>query len=65
MQHVRQAVEQKYPRRLPALARRCGWNQKKVWRVLYDRQSVNLPELVTLCTALGLPLSQLLQQAGA
>lgn len=65
MQQVRQVAEAKYPRRLPVLAKRCGWSQKKVWRVLYDRQAVKLAELVTLCTALGLPLSQLLQQAGA
>lgn len=65
MQQLRKVVEQKYPRRLPALARRCGWSPKKVWRVLNERQAVKLAELVTLCTALGLPLSTLLQQAGA
>lgn len=65
MQQVRQVAEEKYPRRLPLLARRCGWTKSKAWRVLYDSQTVRLAELVTLCTALGLPLSQLLHSAGA
>lgn len=65
MQQVRQVAEAKYSRRLPVLAKRCGWNKLKLWRVLYDGQQVRLAELVTLCTALGLPLSQLLHSAGA
>lgn len=65
MKQVRQVVEVKYKRRLPVLARKLEWDKGKLWRVLYEGQSVRFGELITLCMALGLPLSQLLQQAGA
>lgn len=65
MQQVRQVVEEKYPRRLAVLAKRCGWDKYKLRRLLYEGQPVRFGELVTLCVTLGLPLSQLLQQVGA
>lgn len=65
MKRVRQVVAEKYPRKLPVLARKLGWDKGKLWRMLYEGKSVRFGELVTLCMVLGLPLSTLLHQVGA
>lgn len=65
LDQLRQEADKKYKRRLKVLARRCGMERAKLWRILNGEQSARLPELLTLCTALSVPLSQVLRAAGA
>lgn len=62
---LREEAERKYPRKLGVLARRLQWSRAKLSKILAGEQAAKLPELLTLCTLLGVPLSQLLRAAGA
>lgn len=62
---LKEEAERKYPRKLGVLARRLRWDKSKLSRILTGEQAAKLPELMTLCTLLGVPLSQLLRAVGA
>lgn len=62
---IRQEAERKYPRRMKVLARRLQWDAAKLSRILRGEQPARLAELLPLCAALSVPLSQVLRSAGA
>lgn len=62
---IKTEAEKKYPRRLKQLAKKCGWERTKLWRILTGEQAARLPELVKLCAVLSLSLPELLKIAGA
>lgn len=64
MQRIREQAEVRYPRKLEVLARRVKWSRPKLSKVLLSQQAATLAELLTLCAAVGLPLSQVMHAAG-
>lgn len=62
---IRSEADKRYPRKLGTLARRLQWSRAKLSKVLTGEQGAKLPELLTLCSALALPLSHVLKVAGA
>ena len=64
MQRIRAQAEARYPRKLEVLARRVKWSRPKLSKVLLSQQPATLVELLTLCAAVGMPLSQALHAVG-
>ncbi|MDI1303017.1 MAG: helix-turn-helix transcriptional regulator [bacterium] len=62
---LRELAESRYQRRLKVLARKCGWERAKLWRILTGEQEAKLAEMMTLCAVLGVSLSHLLHSVGA
>lgn len=65
MKKLRELAEVKYQRRLKLLARKCGWERAKLWRILTGEQPAKLAEVMTLCAVLAVPLSHVLHSVGA